>query len=136
MNNAENNAHEQAEDCVEFIEDALVLGTLMEVDWANKTARLDRFRQKSVKLRFAKELDEEMRRFATEFVRVEGKGYLRAPDTDKEEWVNFEVESVKIPYQGKGQVFRKEAWLADKSLFDTTFDVDEFNRVIREARHV
>ena len=79
-----NDAHEQREEeAVELIEDALVMGRLMEVDWTKRTARLDRFRQKSVKLRFGKGLDETMRQFATRFVQVEGSGYLKAPDTDR-----------------------------------------------------
>ena len=132
-----NHAHEQDENGVEVIEDALVMGKLMAVDWTNKTARLDRFRQKPVKLRFGKELDEEMRRFATEFVQIEGRGYLKAPDTDKEVWVSFQVESVSLPYDGsKAKVFRKEEWAADTKAIDLSFDVDDFNRIIREGRHV
>ena len=132
-----NHAHEQQpEERVELIEDALVMGKLMEVDWTKKMARLDRFRQKSVKLSFSKELDETMRSFATEFVQIEGKGYLKAPDTDVEEWVSIEVESVSLPYQGKGKVFKKAEWAADAKAIDQTFDVDDFNRIVREGRHV
>ncbi len=133
-----NHSHEQhEEDSVELIEDALVMGKLMEVDWAKRTARLDRFRQKSVKLRFGQKLDEEMRRFATQFVQVEGSGYIKAPETDSEEWVHIHVEKVSIPYDGsKAKVFRKAEWAADKKAIDETFDVDEFNRLIREGRHV
>ncbi len=132
-----NQAREQhEEDSAELIEDALVMGKLMAVDWAKGTARLDRFRSKSIKLRFGKEMAEEMRRFATEFVQIDGSGYIKAPETDKEEWVHIHVEKVSIPYQGEGVVFRKEEWAADKRAIDETFDVDEFNRLIREGRHV
>ena len=133
-------AHEQDENHVELIEDALVMGKLMEVDWTKKTARLDRFRQKSVKLRFSKELDEEMRHFATQFVQIEGSGYLKAPDTDAEEWVQIEVKAVSIPYQGKGKVFRKAEWEKDLkkygSPFESNEELQEFIDLIREARHV
>ena len=127
----------QQEDSVELIEDALVMGKLMEVDWTNKTARLDRFHQKSVKLRFNKAMDEEMRRFATEFVQIEGNGYLRAPDTDKEEWVHIEVASVSIPYQGgEPKVFRKADLEGMESPFRSNEELQEFIDLIREARHV
>ncbi len=130
-------AHEQhKEDSVELIEDALVRGSLMEIDWAKRTARLDRFRQKSVKLRFTRALDDEMRKFATEFVNVEGSGLLKAPETEREEWVYVDVENMYIPYQGKGKVFRKDEWAKDTRAIDTTFDVDEFNQMIRESRRV
>ena len=131
-----NHTHEQDESHVELIEDALVMGTLMAVDWANKTARLDRFWQKSVKLRFGKELDEEMRPFATQFVRIEGDGYLKAPDTDKEEWVHIHVKEVSVPYKNKPKPYRSAEWEADTRAIDLSFDVDEFNRIVCEGRHV
>lgn len=134
---AMNSTHGQNESPVELIEDALVMGKLMEVDWAKRTARLDRFRQKPVKLRFGKELDETMLRFATEFVQIDGKGYLKAPDTDEEEWVHIHVKEVSVPYDGsKAKVFRKEEWEADTKAIDLSFDVDDFNRIVREGRHV
>lgn len=132
-------AHEQhKEDSVELIEEALVMGRLMEVDWAKRTARLDSFREKPVKLRFGKELDEDMRRFATQFVRIDGKGYLKAPDTDREEWTHIEVKAVSIPYQGEGKVFRKAEWEKDLkkygSLFRSNEELQEFIDLIREGR--
>lgn len=122
---------------MELIEDALVMGRLMEVDWTNKTARLDRFHQKPIKLRFGKAMDEEMRRFATEFVQIEGNGYLKAPGTDKEEWVHIEVASVSIPYQGgEPKVFRKADFEGLESPFRSNEELQEFIDLIREARHV
>ena len=81
-----NHSHEQhEEDSVELIEDALVMGKLMEVDWAKRTARLDRFRQKSVKLRFGQ--GSSTRRCAASQPNiVQGRGQaaiMRAPDTDE-----------------------------------------------------
>ena len=131
-----NDAHGQDENRVELVEDALVMGKLMEVDWANKTARLDRFRQKPVKLRFGKELDEEMRRFATEFVQIEGKGYLKAPDTDMEEWMSIKVESVSLPYQNKPKPFRSADIELIGSPFESNEELQDFIQVIREGRHV
>ena len=67
-------AHErQQEDSVELIEDALVMGKLMEVDWTKRTARLERFREKPIKLRFGRALAETMREYATQFVQIEGR---------------------------------------------------------------
>ena len=131
-------AHErQQEDAVELIEDALVMGKLMEVDWTKRTARLERFREKPVKLRFGKELDEEMRRFATQYVQVRGKGHLKAPDTDMEEWVSIEVESVSLPYQSNGpkEPFRGVVhWRPDPASPDDIKEMEEFMKAIREAR--
>ena len=133
-----NQAREQhEEDSVELIEDALVMGKLMAVDWAKGTARLDRFRSKSIKLRFGKDLAEEMRRFATEYVKVEGKGYLRAPDTDEEEWIHIHVNEVSVPYQsGEPKIYRREDDARMKSPFRSDEELQDFIDVIREGRHV
>ena len=135
-----NHAHEQDESQVELIEDALVMGKLMEVDWTNKTARLEQFREKPIKLRFNRALAEDMREYATQYVQIRGKGWLKAPDTDKEEWVDIEVKSVCLPYQGKGKVFRKEEWEKDLKKYGSPFrsneELQEFIDLIREARHV
>ena len=133
-----NDSHEQQkEDTVELIEDALVMGSLMEVDWAKRTARLDRFRQKSVKLRFGEALDETMRRFATEYVKIEGKGYLIAPDTDKEVVVSIDVKKVSIPYSdNKPRIYRSADSELMKSPFESNEELQEFIETIREGRHV
>lgn len=131
-------AHEQQqEDSVELIEDALVMGKLMEVDWTKRTARLERFREKPIKLRFGKALAETMREYATQFVQIEGDGCLRAPDTDKEEWVDIEVKSVCVPYQNNGpkKPFRGVAeWGVRPSTPEESKEMEEFMKAIREAR--
>ena len=131
-----NDAHEQDEVPVELIEDALVMGKLMEVDWTKKTARLDRFRRKSVKLRFDKALDEDMRREATQYVQIKGKGYLKAPDTDMEEWVSIDVEAVSIPYEsGKPKKpFKGVDWRPYPAASEDVKEMKEFMKAIREAR--
>ncbi len=131
-----NHAYEQ-EDSVELIEDALVMGKLMAVDWANKTARLEQFREKPIKLRFVKELDEEMRRFATQYVQIRGKGRLKAPDTDMEEWVSIAVESISLPHDGSKpkKPFRGVAeWGVPISTPEKSKEMEEFMKAIREAR--
>ena len=131
-------AHErQQEDSVELIEDALVMGKLMEVDWTKRTARLERFREKPIKLRFGKALAETMREYATQFVQVDGKGYLKAPDTDREEWVSIEVENVSLPYQSNGpkEPFRGVVhWRPNPASPDDIKEMEEFMKAIREAR--
>ena len=135
-----NHVHEQDENRVELIEDALVMGKLMEVDWTNKTARLEQFREKPIKLRFGRALAETMREYATQYVQVRGNGWLKAPDTEWEEWVDIEVKSVCLPYQSKGKVFRREEWERDLkkhgSPFRSNEELQDFIDLIREARHV
>ena len=132
-----NSDHEQGKNRVELIEDALVMGRLMEVDWTKKTARLERFREKPVKLRFGKELDEEMRRFATQYVQVEGKGWLKGSDTDEEEWIHIHVNEVSVPYQsGEPKIYRRADDARMKSPFRSDEELQDFIDVIREGRHV
>ncbi len=132
-----NSDHEQGKNRVELIEDALVMGRLMEVDWTKKTARLERFREKPVKLRFGKELDEEMRRFATQYVQVEGKGWLKESDTDEEEWIHIHVNEVSVPYQsGEPKIYRRADDARMKSPFRSDEELQDFIDVIREGRHV
>ena len=133
-----NHTHKQSKNSVEFIEDAFVMGKLMAVDWTNKTARLERFSRKSVKLRFSKELDEDMRHFATQFVKITGKGYLKAPDTDAEEWVSIEVENVSLPYEGGGKpkIFRSADTPNTESPFKSNEELQDFIQVIHEGRHI
>lgn len=129
--------HGQDHDSDMPLEDALVMGKLMEVDWTNKTARLERFRERSVKLRFGKELDEDMRRFATQFVQIEGKGRLISPEIER--WAVVNVESISLPYDGsKVKVFRNAEWEKElpKSPFESNEELEDFIQVIREGRHV
>ena len=131
-----NHAHEQNESHVELIEDALVMGTLMEVDWANKTARLEQFREKPIKLRFGKALDEDMRRYATKYVQIRGKGCLKAPDTDMEEWESIEVKSVSLPHDGSKpkKAFHGVNWRPYPAPPEDVKEMEEFMKAIREAR--
>ena len=132
-----NHAHEQDQSRVELIEDALVMGKLMEVDWTNKTARLEQFREKPIKLRFSRALDEDMREYATQYVQIRGKGYLKAPDTDMEEWVSIDVHSVSLPYQSNGpkEPFRSAAeWGIPMRTPEESAEICEMMKAIREAR--
>ena len=129
-----NHAHEQDETGVQVIEDALVMGNLMAVDWTNKIARLERFREKPIKLRFGKELDEDMRRFATHYVQIEGKGYLKR---DIERWASIDVERVSLPYEGnEPKIFRSADSALLESPFESNEELQDFIQIIREGRHV
>lgn len=131
-----NHAHEQQEEeTVELSEDALVMGKLMEVDWTKRTARLERFREKPIKLRFGKELDEEMRRFATEFVQIEGKGYFISPEIEK--WAVIDVDSVSLPYDSSKpkKAFKGvEEWGVRMRTPEESAEISEMIKAIREAR--
>ena len=122
-------------------ENANIWGYLMAVDWTNKTARLERIVGKPVPLKFGDELAEDMRRFATEYAQIRGEGVISAAD---DEWVSVNVTSIegdRDPYKP----FDMEEFLAQPSKpfrFEDLkppsepFDVDEFNRIIREGRDV
>ena len=124
------------------VEKASIWGYLRAVDWTNKTARLERIVGKPVPLKFGDELAEDMRRFATEYAQIRGEGVI-GPD---DEWVSVNVTSIegdRDPYKP----FDMEEFLAQprkpsdfKALPqlppDDDFDVDDFNRIIREGRNV
>ena len=125
------------------VEKASIWGYLRAVDWTNKTARLERIVGKPVPLKFGDELAEDMRRFATEYAQIRGEGVISAAD---DEWVSVNVTSIegdRDPYKP----FDMEEFLAQPSKPfdfkalpqlppDDDFDVDDFNRIIREGRNV
>lgn len=123
------------------VEKASVWGYLRAVDWTNKTARLERIVGKPVPLKFGDELAEDMRRFATKYAQIRGEGVISAAD---DEWVSVNVTSIegdRDPYKP----FDMEEFLAQQSKpfsFEDLkppsepFDVDDFNRIIREGRDV
>lgn len=131
----------QSSDPVE-VEKASVWGYLRAVDWTNKTARLEWIVGKPVPLTFGDELAEDMRRFATKYAQIRGEGAIGADD----EWVSVNVTSIegdRDPYKP----FDMEEFLDQprkpsdfKALPqlppDDDFDVDDFNRIIREGRNV
>lgn len=120
--------------------EAVVYGDLMAVDWAKKTARLhlSAFR-KTMPLRFDADMDAEMRRFTTRYVRITGEGSRNADGNLTE----VKVKSI----QGErhwSEPFDIEAFLArpqpkiltvdDIKPLSEPFDVEEFNRSIRRGR--
>ena len=124
------------------VEKASIWGYLRAVDWTNKTARLERIVGKPVPLKFGDDLAEDMRRFATEYAQIRGEGVI-GPD---DEWVSVKVASI-TGTRNKFEPFDMEEFLARprkpsdfKALPqlppDDDFDVDDFNRIIREGRNV
>lgn len=124
------------------VENAIIWGYLSAVDWTNKTARLERIVGKPVPLTFGDDLAEDMRRFATKYAQIRGTGVISAAD----EWVSVNVTSIegdRDPYKP----FDMKEFLANLPKQSTSnplpqlppdddFDVDDFNRIIREGRNV
>ena len=129
----------------EALEPARTHGMLMEVNWRERTAQLHPTRpfpgERHVALRFPPALDVEMQRYATRFVTVAGKARFNAND----EYEVFHVEEL-IPPRGSKPFTREELeeGLASARVFreeeivrcSEPFDVEDFIRVIHEARDV
>ena len=122
-------------------ESALVEGRLMEVNWACGTAELHFIPQRVVPLRFDPVLNDDMRRLATQYVQIRGRGRFN----DNNEWDVIYVEQITST-RSWFEPFDLEAFRNDPNpkIFDPEkvvtvsepFDVDEFIRVIHEGRDV
>ena len=122
-------------------ESALVEGRLMEVNWAYGTAELHYIPQRVVPLRFDPALNDDMRRLATQYVEIRGRGRFN----DNDEWDIIYVEQI-TDTQSWSEPFDLEAFRNDPNpkIFDPEkvvtvsepFDVDEFIRAIQEGRDV
>ena len=122
--------------------EAILYGSLKEINWDNRTAQLHRVGVEGhVKLRFSPGFDDAMRKHATEFVKIKGRGKIDPND----KWVSVEVQEIKGTRSHK-RPFDLEEFLSDTEakLFDPDtvvrvsepFDVDEFIRGIHDARDV
>ena len=122
-------------------EPALVEGRLMEVNWACGTAELHFIPQRVVPLRFDPVLNDDMRRLATQYVEIRGRGHFN----DNDEWDVIYVEQI-TGTRSWSEPFDLDAFRNDPNpkIFDPEkvvtvsepFDVDEFIRVIHEGRDV
>ena len=122
-------------------EKALLYGWLKVVNWNSRTAQLHRYMDSYVRLRFESALDEDMVRFATQYVEVRGRGRLN----DDDRWKFVQVDEINDTRSWR-EPFDLEAFLNDPNpkIFDPDklvtasepFDADEFNRIIREGRDV
>ena len=122
-------------------ESALVEGRLMAVNWAYGTAELHYIPQRIVLLRFDPALNDDMRRLATQYVEIRGRGRFK----DNDEWDVIYVEQITST-RSWSEPFDLDAFRNDPNpkIFDLEkvvtvsepFDVDEFIRVIHEGRDV
>ena len=121
-------------------EKALLFGWLREVNWARGTAQLHDHGGGYVPLRFEPALGDDMRRLATEYVEVRGKGRFDQHDR----WTTVKVEQVSGT-QSWRDPFDIDALLNDPNpkIFDpekvVTIDLsdeefEDFLRAIHEGR--
>ena len=118
---------------------ALLHGWLNAVDWDRRAAQLRVSGGGYVPLRFDAALSEDMRRLATQFVEIRGRGRFNK-DGD---WTRVEVERISGTRSWQ-EPFDVEAFLNEPNpkVFRSSevirasdpFDVDEFTRGIREGR--
>ena len=122
-------------------DEALLYGWLKMVNWGNGTAQLQMRNAGHVRLRFDESLGDRMRRLATQYVEVRGHG--RFDDSDR--WQFVRVEKIKGTRSWREPFDLDALWNdPEPRTFDPEevvtasepFDVDEFNRVIREGRDV
>ena len=121
-------------------EDAILFGCLREVNWATGTAQLHDDGGGYVALRFEPALGDDMRRLATEYVEVRGRGRFDKHDG----WTTVEVEQVSSTRSWR-EPFDIDAFLNDPNpkIFDpekvVTIDIsdeefEDFLRAIHEGR--
>ncbi len=123
-------------------EPALVEGRLMEVNWACGTAELHFIPQRVVPLRFDPALNDDMRRLATQYVEIRGRGRFN----DNDEWDIIYVDQITST-RSCSEPFDLEAFRndPDPKIFDpdkiVTIDLTEeeweaFHRAICEGRNI
>ena len=123
-------------------ESALLYGWLKEVNWARQTAQLHRYGHNGyISLRFDESLHNDMLGLATRHVEVRGVGKFN----DAGDWTTVLVDSIDLAESG-GKPFDMDAFLnnpnpkifrsEDVIRANVPFDVDAFNRSIREGRDV
>ena len=123
-------------------EPALVEGRLMEVNWACGTAELHFIPQRVVPLRFDPALNDDMRRLATQYVEIRGRGRFN----DNDEWDVIYVEQITST-RSWSEPFDLDAFrnAPDPKIFDpdkiVTIDLTEeeweaFHRAICEGRNI
>lgn len=132
---------ERGKSLIPALETIMVYGRLQEVNWSRRTAQLHNYGGESVKLKFDAKFDAAMRSLATQYIKVIGQGRFSNPET----WPTVQVEQISAVRQ-RGQPFDLKGFLnrPNPKLFDPDqvvtvsepFDVDDFNRVIREGRDV
>ena len=123
-------------------EPALMEGRLMEVNWACGTAELHDMPQRIVPLCFDSVLNDDMRRLATQYVEIRGRGRFN----DNDEWDVIYVELVNST-RSWSKPFDLEAFrnAPNPKIFDpdkmvaidlTQEEWEAFNRAICEGRDI
>ena len=121
--------------------EALLYGWLKMVNWSNGTAQLERRNAGHVRLRFDASLGDQMLRLATQYVQIRGRG--RFDENDR--WKVVRVDRIEGTRSWHEPFDLDALWEdSEPKTFDPDeivtasdpFDVDEFNRVIREGRDV
>lgn len=120
---------------------ATIWGYLRALDWTHMTGRLEQIMGNPVPLKFADGLAEDMRRYANQYVLIQGKGIL---DELADEWVIVKVEAIEAdrnmyePFDMEefNARARKPFKIGDLKPASEPFDVDEFIRIIHEGRDV
>ncbi len=118
--------------------ETLLFGRLLEVDWKNGTAQLHNYGERPVDLRFAASLSEAMRELATRYVKVRGTGIFN----DQDEWETVAVREIVAERSVIDDFHTREPKIFDPEKAasyyqddnDEPIDIEEFIRVIREAR--
>ena len=122
-------------------EEALLYGWLKMVNWGNGTAQLQRWKAGHVRLSFGASLGDRMLQLATQYVEVRGHGFF----DENDQWQVVQVDKIQSsrswrePFDLEKLLNDPEAKTFDPERVVTAsepFDVDEFNRVIREGRDV
>lgn len=120
---------------------ALLYGWLKEVNWAQGTAQLHEHEDKYVQLRFDAALNYEMRRLATQYVEIRGRGRFNKDDS----WHTVLVEQISGTRSWR-EPFDLELFHNNPNpkIFDpdktVTIDLTDeewasYNRAIREGRN-
>lgn len=119
--------------------DASLQGRLMAIDWKRRNAQLHNYGAAFIRLRFDAALDQDMKRLATKYVEVRGRGRF---DTGGN-WVVLQVEHLDETRSSQ-EPFDLDEFLnhPHPKIFDPKkvvrasdpFDVDEFMHAIREGR--
>lgn len=112
-------------------------GRLMKVDCEKRTAQLHNFGEAPVTLRFDGKLVDTMQQLATRFVKLEGMGYF----DDGDAWEVVTVHKIIAErsvvdefYARESKIFDPEKARATALPADDPTDIEEFIRVIYEAR--
>ena len=104
-------------------EEALLFGWLREINWAQGTAQLHDWGGDHVNLSFEPLLAEDMRQFATEFVRIGGLGRI----DESNSWGRVRIREIAPAGSFNTKPFDLEAFLNDPS--PKIFDSDKLVKI-------